>query len=208
MAPVDSLGTVMTTDGRTPLLISANAEDRDRRAKEVSGDVLTTRASDMRSLEELLEAHGVLFAVLERPTMASNASKANDDLILDWRDDGRRRLAHNRDIAHRDEVMDEDYVFLAALPPGKLEDVLLRARGALEDPSTTEADWLAFLVSEAEEAESALAHVPLQPDLTDRGAFDESEVLPPPLLSLSDLSVSFRRGAFGGPRSLADASTE
>jgi hypothetical protein len=200
---VEYLGFVQTTDGRSPVLARAgNATAREDAKRENSGGVIFTEAQDMRSLEELLQAHEVAYAVLEAPWPAVDDIGDMHGLSPDWREEARDRLAFNLEIASEDDVMDEDYVFLAALSSDALDAFLERAYAALDKESTTEGDWGAFLEREAVVADESLAHRPLPAEKASPEPVSETG---PVLLSLADLQIAFTGGAMGGPRPLAEA---
>lgn len=66
--PTETLGFVSLREGGNALLVSRSSDDRNSGGSTASssGGVIYTK-NDMPSLEELLEAHQVAFAILERP---------------------------------------------------------------------------------------------------------------------------------------------
>jgi hypothetical protein len=196
-------GTLETIDGQTPLIARANDGLRDATRREASGGVIFTDAKDMPSLEVLLAVHGVLYAVLEAPAPDVEERTVDLHVPTTWRDEVSDRLAFNLDIADRDEVMDEDFVFLASLDSDHIDAFLDRAHKLLSDESAKEQDWQALVEEESLAAEERLGHTPFAPIETGPVEDTASESAPL-LLSLDDLDIEFSRGAFGGPRPLAD----
>jgi hypothetical protein len=196
------LGTARTADGGAPLIVRANADDRERVRREASGGVLFTEAADMPSLERLLQDHGVLYAVLEAAGPAVEEPVVPTENFTGWRDEANERIAFNVGISQSDEVMDEDYVFLAALGSDALDRFLAQAHALLADQGTTEDAWMGFLDATASSTDEAMDHTPLE---NTAPAEDLAETLAPPMLSIADLEIEFTRGALGGPRPLVDA---
>jgi hypothetical protein len=202
VAEVEYFGTVQV-QGRTPLLARAGEDDRDEIRRIHSGGVIFTDSADMPSLEELLEAHQVDYAVLE-PT----APSADDEFVeistepRDWRDAARQRLDFHVEAGDRDELMDEEFAFIAALAGDELDDFLKRAHHMLGDGSSTEEAWTSFLESEdaaVGAADSGSALPPLE-----RAFESQPEDVPAPLFSPAEIRLEFSRGAIGGPAPLVD----
>jgi hypothetical protein len=199
---VTYLGTVQTIDHGAPVLARANdLSAQDEAMKETSGGVIFTETQDMPSLEELLEAHGVLYAVLQTPAPSVNDRVMTPLEEREWQEEARERLSFNLGIADEDGVMDEDFVFLAALGDDAIEEFLDRAYRILDDAEAGEEGWHLLLDAVARDADVSIGHEPLP--MTDAVA-DETPDEPPLLLSLSDLDVAFSAGAMGGPPPLSD----
>jgi hypothetical protein len=197
-------GFVETYSRGNPVLARAtNDEARERAKRENSGGVIFLTEDEMPSLTELLAQGGIKSAVvIEAPPPAVDEAVMRV-VPADWRAEARQRLAFNLEIADRDDVMDESYVFLAALPDEQLEASLARAHHLLEDEAVTEERWLDFLDDEAERADKIIGHQPI--------SFEKDEVTYEgpswePLIPLKDLGIIFTGGAMGGPRPLADLS--
>jgi hypothetical protein len=198
-----SLGIATTADGRTALIVAENEERGSRRHDETSGDVLLTRSQDMRSLEELLQAHQVLYAVLEAPAPDIEEA-ALSDLIGGWREQARRKLKSNRDRARTSEPLDEDFTFLAAYTADDVDAVIERAECLLDDSSATEAAWGDLLRAEVQAADEYLGHRVISLGEVDVSEHGEMPSGGEPRLSVASLGIRFERGAFGGPLPLVE----
>ncbi len=198
-----SLGIATTADGRTALIVTENEERPKRRREEISGDVLLTRAQDMRSLEELLQAHEVLYAVLEAPAPEIEEA-ALSDLIGGWRANARKGMASNRDRAMTNDPLDEAYAFLAAYTSEDVDAVIERAERVLDDPTATNVSWVSFIEAEVRAAEEYLGHSPITLGEEHDPAEGRATFGGEPSLSLASLQIGFDKGAFGGPLPLAE----
>jgi hypothetical protein len=199
-------GFVETESYGNPSLVRATSgRARERAKREYTGGVIFLNEEDMPSLQELMARGEIKSAVV----IESAAPVVDESLVrlphADWRIEAGRRLRFNAEIADQTDVMDEDYVFLSALPDDDLDDVLSRAEALLGDRTTTEATWDAFLDREAERASTTAAHDPIPLPKDERqGKRRVEEPSWRPLISLESLGVEFTRGAVGGPRPLGE----
>lgn len=200
MTSIDYLGFVAVGE-KTPLLVHAEENERETvRALHGADGVIFTEAADMPSLEALLRANEVIYAVLQTPPpLADNPIVAAPSANLEWRQDAKRRLAQALDDREKgDAVFHEDYSFLPALNLETLDSTLERAHRLLDDPATTQEGWEAFLLAMSEAVAS------LDPDVVPAES-DAPDVAPEraPYFSTTDLALTLHRGALGGPPPLA-----
>ena len=196
-------GFVETRSWGTPLLASGGTpEAREKAKRESSGGVIFPTRDEMPKLLELIESGEMRSAVLFEAD-APSVDEAVMTAGTDWRDEAERRLSFNLDIADRDEVMDEPYAFLAAMVDDAVDAFLARAHRLLEDDDQTEAAWAAFLDAEGSRTFESFGHdaIPLEKDIAKIANAEEEWK---PLITAEAVGVSFRRGALGGPRPLAD----
>jgi hypothetical protein len=190
---------VQTRDWGTPVLaLARDDEARERAKRETSGGVIFLTEEEMPSLAELIEKGQIMSAYLEEPLPLADVLSVNGD----WRLQARQRLGVAAGSHDTDDVMDEDLVFTAMLGVETLDSFIVRAHALLDDVTTTEDRWTDFLSDEAKTAVGALAHNPitLEEDEPDHDLAPHRE----PLITVDSLGIPFTRGAFGGPRPLAD----
>ena len=188
--------------GNPVLARARTVEARVRAKRENSGGVIFLTEDEMPSLKELLVQGDVKSAVIiESPPPADDGTSVEASSPADWRGEAQRRLEFNLEIADQRDIMDENFVFLAALPAEELDAFLDRANGLLGEQETSEEAWLEFLDGEARRADEAMSHqsIPLESHTP-----DFAETSWQPLISLNDLGINFTRGALGGRRPLAD----
>jgi hypothetical protein len=201
MSSVEYLGFVKVGD-RTRLLVRAPEEERDR-VKEAHerDEVIFTRAKDMPSLEALLQAHQVDYAVLQLPPPLADGETTETGPDNDWRTQASARLAQSVEQAVKGGAMlHEELSFIPALPADDLDDFLARAEKLLGLPGTTNADWNEFLLNQDRRVAAADPS-----SVVDSDEVAASEDGAAPLLTASDLSLAYTRGAIGGPRPLVDS---
>jgi hypothetical protein len=197
---VDYLGFVKVGD-RTPLLVRAPEEERDQvRKTHAREKVIFTQAQDMPSLEELLAAHEVDYAVLQLPApLADDTAGAPTMASADWKQRAKARLDRAvEDAPKGDAIFEEDLSFVPALLSEDLDRFLDEAHAFLGRNDATEEAWNAFLLEA--DLRSALGDPPVLDNLEEGPIATEG---PRPLFWVEDLGLQSSRGAIGGPRPLA-----
>jgi hypothetical protein len=198
---VDYLGFVKVGE-RTPLLVRADDSEREKVLRSAPpGGVIFTRAEDMPSLEDLLAAHAVDYAVLQLPLPLEGGGDLAPLEIADWRDEARSRLIAHVEGAQRDEfVFDEDLSFVPSLAADALDAFLARADSELQRRDTSPAQWDAFLLAEDQRVVDDHATV------EDASEEHEEDDAPAPLFTTEHLRLNYSSGALGGPAPLASHS--
>jgi hypothetical protein len=205
MSTIDYLGFVVAGEETRPLFRASEDEPPDRARVHVEdrrrGDDrrIVTHAKDMRTLEELLEAHEVTYTVLQLPPPLTDDDLALMDAVADWRARLRAGIARTVEQTAIGGVVAEDLSFIPALGADELDEFLAQSDEFLADPATTETDWNA-LVKE-QERRIAASDPPVIAASEEPDAIEEER---PPLLTIDDLTLRYDRGAIGGPRPLVD----
>jgi len=195
-------GFVETESFGNPTLARAlNTEARKRAKRENAGGAIFLTEDDMPSLKALMAKGEIKSAVLIEAELPAVDEVDVHSTSTDWRSEARRRVAFNLEIADQADVMDEEYVFLAALTDDEVGGFLERAYKLLDRATTTEDAWGAFLDAEAEAFSETVNHEPIPMENQPR---HDDEAIREPLISLESLGIAFTRGAIGGPRPLVD----
>jgi hypothetical protein len=154
---------------------------------------------DMPALEALLEAHRVKTAVIVVDSSSEMPTVAAPDPSRDWRQRAGFQLDRAASAAASGDYVDEELAFVVMLDDEPLTQFVAHARLVLDRPTTNEQSWELFLRRASRAVELGFGHEPLETPVAEAGDV-EPDVSP--LFDLSDLSVSFSRGAIGAPRPL------
>ena len=201
MTTLLSLDDGTTVGVRVGSTISTRASDLEQVGASVEtrlgGRIIDTE-HDMPALEALLEAHRVKTAVIVGDS-SSQTPVAAMELSRDWRQRAALQLDRAVDASASAGDVDEALAFTVMLVDDRLTQFVAHARRVLSRSTTSELGWERFLQKASRAAERDFGHQPLEALAMD--AHDDGRNVSP-LFELSDLKVSFSRGAIGAPRPL------